>query len=451
MIRKGWRRLTLLLMLATVSCGSPRLPITVAIVNVTVIDEMGPRPHQTVLISHDRIVRVETGPDAAVPEAAEVVDGTGRYLIPGLWDMHTHVTMFGSGSEALALYVANGVTGIRDMGAVRLAEAKALRDGIADGRVVGPRMFIATPIVENAAWLAAARDLYDKAGASTEWAQERFGPRTSEEAVRWLDSIVTFGVDHLKIRSWPEREVATALIVRAREHGLPVAAHANWPFPPEGLASVEHGLWPPHEVSDTARRTLWELLKTHNVTFVTTLTYWPGRLSPVDALIDDLHPERNPAVRYVPRGTREAWRGDLEARRGESPMDWSAAYQAELRNLKEMRAAGVTIMPGSDPGSQHSLPGFGLHEELALLVELGGIPPLEALRAATNAPARFLGVEDSLGSVSPGQLANLVLLNANPRDDIRHTRQIHAVVLQGILLDRERLDRLLLEVERAAR
>lgn len=151
MIRKGWRRLTLLLMLATVSCGSPRLPITVAIVNVTVIDEMGPRPHQTVLISHDRIVRVETGPDAAVPEAAEVVDGTGRYLIPGLWDMHTHVTMFGSGSEALALYVANGVTGIRDMGAVRLAEAKALRDGIADGRVVGPRMFIATPIVENAA------------------------------------------------------------------------------------------------------------------------------------------------------------------------------------------------------------------------------------------------------------------------------------------------------------
>jgi hypothetical protein len=120
-----------------------------------------------------------------VPAGAEVLNGTRKFLIPGLWDMHSHVVGFGPAS--LALYLTQAVTSVRDMGAERFAEAKDWRDRIAAGRLLGPRMRIASPVVENAGWLAAAKAMGDRAG--TPWTlYERVGPASVEDAVSWVDS-----------------------------------------------------------------------------------------------------------------------------------------------------------------------------------------------------------------------------------------------------------------------
>jgi imidazolonepropionase-like amidohydrolase len=125
--------------------------------------------------------------------------------------------------------------------------------------------------------------------------------------------------------------------------------------------------------------------------------------------------------------------------------------EADKRNLKRLKSLGVQILTGTDPAGPSAIPGFAMHDELAELVRLADMTPRDALAAATIGPARFLGVADSLGTVAPGQLADLVLLDANPLADLGNTRRIHAVVANGRLLDRSTLDRLLAAVERDAR
>jgi imidazolonepropionase-like amidohydrolase len=213
----------------------PAEPVaTLAVTNVTVIDVSSgqARANQTVLISGNRIASVGPASTARVPRSTTIVDGTGKFIIPGLSDMHTHVTGFGRIS--LDLYLAQGVTNVRDMGGERFAVAKAWRDSIAAGQLPGPRMRIASPIVENEEWLRVVKGWGEKAG--TPWRlYERFGPRSTEEAIRWVDSVAALGADHIKVRNWPAPALAKAIVDRARTHRLPVVAHGNEPFPDTAL------------------------------------------------------------------------------------------------------------------------------------------------------------------------------------------------------------------------
>jgi hypothetical protein len=422
---------------------------TIAITHVTVVDVTGApsRAGQTVLISGNRIVRVAPTGQARVPRSAQVVDGAGKWLIPGLWDMHTHVSSL---PFALELNVANGVTGVRDMGAERFATVKAWRDSIAAGERLGPRMKIASPVVENPRWLEFAVRAYTEAGASTEWAKERFGPRTADEAVRWVDSVAALGADHIKVRNWPAREVNQALLARAAEHGLPVVGHGNHPFPMLGVASVEHGVFPPAPEFDVIRDSIFRGWAARGTAMVPTTVTWPGRLQPLDTLVAWLDPARTPAFRYVPDAELRDWRKELDARRSETPMDWEAVHVHDLRNLREMRAVGVVVLAGTDAPSFPVVPGFSLHDELGSFVAALGMTPLQALQAATLGPARFLGLADSLGAVEEGKVADLVLLDADPLADIRNTRRIRAVFANGRYLDRRALDALLAQAEAAA-
>jgi imidazolonepropionase-like amidohydrolase len=181
------RRLLLGGLVAAAACspaGAPPAatgPNTLAVTHVTVVDVAGgaSRADQTVLLAGDRIVAVGPAAGVRVPRGARAVDGAGRYLVPGLWDMHSHVV--GYGRTALPLYLANGVTGIRDMGAERFAAARALRDSIAAGSLLGPRMTVASPVVENPGWLASIREMEERAGVPWKL-YERFGPGSAEEA-----------------------------------------------------------------------------------------------------------------------------------------------------------------------------------------------------------------------------------------------------------------------------
>lgn len=447
---------TLLLIILLV--GSARTPsgrfvspiiadTTIAVTHVTVVDVMGgaARRDQTVLIDGSRIAAVGPSSRVRIPPGSRIIDGTGKYLIPGLWDMHTHTVGYGDADPELALKLslAHGVTGLRDMGSHPFQTARALRDSIAAGRLLGPRMRISAPVVENPQWLAAVRGWEEKAGKSTEWMKGRFGPATPDDARRFVDSAVAIGADHIKVRNWPVADVANALIARARERRIPIYAHGNQPFPRSGMASLEHSIFP--RITE-GRDSLFRRWAAEGTVMVPTLVASFARLHATDSVIAWINPARMPKLRYAPAKTRLEWRQEIEiAARNEQPFDWRGHYDASLEDLREMRRAGMRILPGTDFGAPLTIPGVDLHEELAKLVDALGISPLEALRAATLHPAEFFGIADSLGTIAPGKLADLVLLDANPLEDIRNTRRINVVFANGRLLDRAALDKLLAE------
>jgi hypothetical protein len=439
------------------SAGTPApadAPGTIAITHVTVVDVAGgpSRADQTVLVSGNRIVRVAPAAEVRVPRGATVVDGAGKYLIPGLWDMHTHAGSYGdtTGHPALTLQLALGITGIRDMGAMDFTRVKGWRDDVAAGRLTGPRMKVASPVVESVRWMETVRRWETEAGKNTDWLDVRYGPRTPADAVHFVDSAVALGADHIKVRNWPDSAISAALVARARLRGIPVVAHPNLPFPETGVASYEHQIFPTLRKTDAGRDSLFRQWAANGVAFVPTLVTGVGRLYPPDTLLSWIDPARDPKYRYVPADMLAEWRGELQvAAANEQPVDWQAAWDRRLREVREMRAAGVRILAGSDFGAPLVVPGFDLHAELARLVDDIGMTPGEALRAATLDPARFLGMADSLGTVQPGRLADLVLLDADPLADIRNTRRIRAVIANGRLLDRRALDRLMAEAEAA--
>ncbi|HEX5726146.1 MAG TPA: amidohydrolase family protein [Longimicrobiaceae bacterium] len=421
---------------------------TLAIRQVAVVDVTGgpTRAGQTVLVSGNRIVAVGPAAEVRVPAGARVVDASGKYLIPGLWDAHTHLTFVGRG--VLGLSLANGVTGVRDMGARHFATAKAWRDSIAAGLLLGPRMTIASPVVERPEWLAAVRRWLQEAGASDQDLRERFGPTSPEEATRWVDSVAALGADHVKIRNWSRNAAITqAILDRARHHGLPVVGHAGPAAFLPRMASIEHSFFPILELSGAGRDSLFRGIAAGGAVVVPTLATWPNRLQPADSILALLDPARTPTFRYLPAEMLEEWRKELKVRENETPYDYPAAHRAALRDLREMRALGIPVLPATDAPSMLLVSGFSLHDELALFVSDVGMTPVEALRSATLAPARFLGMADSLGTVEPGKLADLVLLDADPLADIRNTRRVWAVVANGRWLDRPALDRLLATAE----
>jgi imidazolonepropionase-like amidohydrolase len=436
------------------SCGSAtplaQTPTTLAITDVAVIDVVTGRtiPNLTVLTSGNRITAVGPASRVRVPRAATIVNGSGKYLMPGMWDLHSHAVMFGPAS--LKLYLALGVTGIRDMGAERFGDAKAWRDSIAAGLLLGPRMRIAAPIVENARWLAAVKRMGQAAG--TPWTlYERFGPTSAEEAVRWVDSVAALGPDHIKVRNWPAAEIGRALVARARERGIPVVAHANEPFPRTGITTFEHAVWPPLGESRATRDSLWQQLAQSRTAFVPTLVTWVTRLDSPDVLIAKLNAGSVPGLQYVPKSTREKWHHQLKEFKQERAMDWTTIYRNELRNVAEMRRAGIVLLAGTDVGAPLIVPGFSLHDELVQLVNTAGLTTRQALEAATVGAARVVGMADSLGTIDTGKLADLVLLDANPLIDIGNTRRIRAVIASGRLLDRASIDALLADVETVSR
>jgi len=413
-----------------------------AITGAAVVDVNtgGIRPDHTVIVAGHRIVRIGSAATTQAPPGAELLNGARKFLIPGLWDMHSHVVGFGATS--LELYLTQGVTSIRDMGAERFADAKAWRDQIAAGRRLGPRMRIASPVVENPGWLSAAKRMSEQAG--TPWTlYERFGPTSPAEAVRWVDSVAALGADHIKVRNWPSPEIGRALVDRARARGLPVAGHGNEPFPRTGIVTLEHYIWPPLTSTAAARETLWRQLAASGIALVPTLVTWPTRLDSPDVLLARIEGGAVAGMRYVPAKTRARWRDQFLQLKQERPMDWIGIHRGEMRNVAEMHQAGMTLLAGTDVGGPLLVPGFSLHDELEGLVNMARMTPLQALRAATISPSRVVGVADSLGSVDAGKIADLVLLDANPLLDIRHTTRIAAVVANGRLLNRAALDRML--------
>ena len=441
----------LVLLLASPSISAPTLTIT----NATVIDVSNGalRRGQTIVVDGNHIVRVGL-PSTAVAAGGQVVDVKGMYVIPGLWDMHTHAYFgwsrdFGD-SYVLPMFIANGVTGIRDMGS-DLDSVLQARNLVAAHRLTGPRMVVSGPMLDGPRVTFAA---------SIAIATQDDG----RKAVRLLKSK---GVDFVKIQSGVPRDAYPAIADEAKKHGLPFDGHvpdairaseaiaagqrtfehligifeASTPDEDAFLSrrygagkdpSVNKSLAAFLDRYDPAReRTIIERLAASGVWQCPTLFWERGQW-----LVDVIDWRQDSDIAYTPRTWIEKKYPSSQKSIAESmdsdPLDVRRRFvEHELEIVRALHAAGVPFLAGTDtPAGVDVTPGISLHLELQRFVD-AGLTPLEALQTATINPARFFGRTSDFGSVQAGRLADLLILSANPLEDIANTRTISGLVADG--------------------
>lgn len=449
--------LFLVLLLLLSSCCAPfegdEEPLVFEGVGVVDVESGRVLPNRTVVITGDRITAEGPSEELRPPWGARVVEGGGRFLIPGLWDMHVHLAT--AGRSGLGLLVANGVTRIRDMGG-SLDTIGAYREAVKSGNSVGPWIVAAGDIVENGDWLARVSALPIPTVQRFLAENPRIPVSTAEEARAAVDSLSRRGADFVKVRTLPPDEAFQVLTAEARRHGLGgVASHV--PEHPDGLryaaemglSSIEHldilsFLLDSLRAGEREER--YTAMAEAGVAFTPTVTAGLVRTlgrGTVGSFVEDTFGVADPYRPYLSQSLLSFWRLQQEMEEFEEPRPWSELLARDLTYVKEMHDSGVRILAGTDLGVRLLYPGFSLHEELRLLVEAVGLSPGQALRAATAEPARFFEGTDTLGSVSVGRVADLVLLEGNPLEDIWNTTRIAAVVLRGKYLDRRELDDIL--------
>ena len=447
MMAGQWGRATIARVLPLIAglSGASTLPgvaqQTTALVDITIIDatDPSPRTHQTVLVEGNRITAVGPVDSVTVPAGARRIAGAGKFVIPGLWDMHVH-TVFPGGREVLPLYIANGVTSVRDL-AGDWKQIVAWRAEIAKGSLVGPRIMASGPYLEGG-----------------DVPIVHFTTRTPEEARAAIDSLLAMGVDVIKLHGQLTRETYLAAALYAKRLGLRVAGHVPGSVSvaeasDAGVGSIEHMLqipvsctpaesvalvprFPVQRVvgrcSSQDMAPLFARLVQNNTWVVPTLVasyevaHWPKSDLPGDAY-----------AKYLP-DTLKKYVASIFPQLPGIPADADIVgmqlFEKRLALVATLFHAGVGILPGTDAPLRNSPPGFGLHEELRLMVE-GGMRTFDVLRAATLEPARYFGMIDSLGTVAPGKVADLVVLTASPLENIENTRKIDLVISNGRVHD----------------
>ncbi len=446
-----------------VACAPDEPASGIAIENVTVIDAVnGVRKAHTVVFDGDEIVFVgsTTGPDSAArPPAAETVDGSGKFLIPGLWDMHVHLTYDDRFTADMpALFLAYGVTSVRDTGGL-IEKIKPVADRMRADGAIAPRVFFSGPLLDG------RFVVYDGQSRPEIGRQNA----TRETAAANVAALAAAGVDFVKVYEMVTPEVFEALADAGRAAGLPIAAHvplsmiASRAGP--AVDSMEHLRNVELDCASNGAELYEERLAILNAHEDGSGFELRSRLHalqrlPAIANYDEARCERTiasltstiqvPTLRLntlglYPPYAREDWDDVLEklpdaARaewqeaaaewqaRGDSPDTTFAEWSLEL--VGRMHTAGVPIGAGTDTPIGYALPGYSLHTELERLVE-AGLTPLEALESATVRPAEFFALSEEMGTIEVGKRADLVLLDADPLEQIGNTRRISAVVSAG--------------------
>jgi imidazolonepropionase-like amidohydrolase len=448
-------------------------PKSLVFTNVTVIDATGlpAKPEMTVVIMGEHIVALGKTGDVRIPKNAQIVNAAGKFLIPGFWDMHVHIFNHVSRRPPNAwyfpLFVANGVTGVREM----WTKPEDMNQVLEWRRQFGKTTF---PLPR----IAAVGTVVD--GQPSTWPNTDT-VATPEEARRMVRKIKDAGIDFVKTYSNLSREAYFAIVDEARKQNIPFAGHVPFTIGVEeaskaGQRSMEHL----NQVLETCSSKEQELLRVSVKDWSSTYdklmvdTYDESKCRSLFSLLAEndtwqvptlILKQRNyfsadlryltesPRLKYVPADEQDVWKPYIARHRNLSQDETNLRkkiWHAYLALIEPMRHAGVQFMAGTDVGNEYIYPGFSLHDELALLVK-AGLSTMEALQAATRNPAKFLGVLDQLGTVEKGKLADLVLLDANPLEEISNTQRIYAVVLNGRLLTKASLQKMLTEAEAAER
>ena len=451
-------------------------PTGTAITNVTVIDAVnGVRDNQTVVFDGDEI----TGVFAASTEVAvaETIDGSGQYLIPGLWDFHVHLTYDDRFTEMMpAAFLSYGVTSVRDTGGLMHRILPVVEEMRAEG-AVAPRVFFAGPLLDGQFVVYDGDD-------RPEIGVQNATPDQARETVR---SLKEQGVDFIKIYEMVSPATFEAMVETANELDLPIDSHVPLSMRASiagpSVDSIEHlrniemdcasdsptlheerleRLKNPDGLSGFALRSSLHSLQRlpaianydqarcdqtiaalESTTQVPTLQLYSGSvISPWSRT------DWDDALDRLPEDAAAPWREITENRRADPVTDADTTFpEWGLFLTGRAHGAGVPIGAGTDTPIGLSPPGYSLHTELEFLV-LAGLSPLEALRAATVTPAEYFSLQDEMGTIDAGKKADLVLLEASPLDDIANAKRISLVVSKGQVLD---VDELILEARGAPR
>lgn len=392
------------------------------------------RPGTTVVVSGNRIQAVGKDGEVPVPSGADVIDTQGKTMLPGLWDMHTHL-----GEDDGVLHLAAGVTTVRDLAndTDKLLELKRQWDA---GETLGPRVLMAGFMDGPGPYAGPTKVLVD----------------TEEKALAAVDNYAKLGYVQIKLYSSLDPKLVPAIVKRAHEHGLRVSGHIPNGMSAEqavraGFDEIQHAnflflnfLSPdidtrtPARFSEVAQqaagldlksdkvKAFIALLKEHGtvsdptlVAFEDMFTAEPGKMSPSLAAVAD---------RFPPQVRRTLFTGGLNP-----PADKVQLYRDSFRAMgnlvRELHEAGVTIVPGTD-----ALAGFSFHRELELYVA-AGLPPADVLRIATLDAAKVMKRDQELGTVAPGKLADLVLIDGDPVAKISDVRHVVLTVKNGVMFD----------------
>jgi imidazolonepropionase-like amidohydrolase len=463
-------RLALLLALAGTRVEAQSLTIT----NATVVDVSTGALHRgtTIVVDGNRIASVEPSSKPG-RSSGQVVDAKGMYVIPGLWDMHTHAYFgwprdFGD-NYVLPLFIANGITGIRDMGS-DLDAVLAARTDVAEHRIVGPRMVVSGPMLD---------------GPKVSFAAS-MAIATPDDGRKAVDTLATRGVDFIKIQSGVPRDAYFAIADEAKKRGMIFEGHVPDAIRASeavaaGQRTFEHliGIFEastPDEDSFITRRygaggdsvsnkylaafldrydaareaNVIKLLATNTVWQCPTLFWERGQW-----LVDVIDYTKDPDIAYTPHTwvtkkypeMQKAIAGSMDT----DPLGVRRRFvEHELDIVRKLHAARVPLLAGTDtPAGVDVTPGISLHLELQRFVA-AGLTPLEALQTATINPARFLGKTSEFGSVERGRVADLLILRANPLENIANTRAIAGVVADGKYWSQAEIDQLRERLKREA-
>lgn len=468
-LRRSGRTILLAIAVFAMAATTVRAQSPIVIRNVTTVDvQTGSlRPAQTVIIEGTRTKTIGEAAQLATPKGARIVDGTGKFLIPGLWDMHVHATGPGVDRLFLPVLVANGVTGVREMfGTFRwYADARAMAKR---GEIVMPRLVGSGHILDGKPQIWQSVEVADAA-----------------QARHAVDSLARGGAAFIKVYSRLTPGEFRAIADEAKKHNLSFAGHVPTLVSVDealslGMASIEH-----LQMFTTACSSQEEAFRSALLDAVASPKGWDsaGVISRLQlpmlrqtfdrerctALakrvaasntwmvptvvvlhstthLDDPSLRNDPRLQYIPEFFKTGWNPANDFRfRAVTPEGWAARkriFDEQLSILRILHDAGAKFLAGTDLSNPYLYPGFSLYDELTYLTK-NGFSNLEALQTATINPARFLNATDSLGTIAEGTVADLVLLDANPLVDIANVARVHAVIANGVLIDAARRQQIL--------
>lgn len=409
-------------------------------------------PDRLVVVEGDRITYVGDAALFKLPEGAVVIEGEHRYLMPGLTDMHMHL---GDNPDDLLLYLVNGVTTIRNMWGyerfrplswlmgTRVFQHLALRDAVCRGTVLGPTIVTAGPLLEG-----------EKPFFPTFMVQQ---VTTTQRATEVVHAQAAKGYDLVKFYSTLSAEVFAALVMAARERGIPLAGHV-----PDavglgqvihaGVASVEHllGFFNPYApelaVKPAEIAELAQLSAQHGVFHCPTLIAWE-RICNVSAQAEY---EQDPEMAYLPARVKKGMRFLMKSASNHIQKRHLRPNHDYLPQLTEviqtLRAQGAPLLLGTDKATPYVVAGFAVHRELQLLAK-AGLTPFEAIAAGTVNAAKCLGKEAEFGTLEVGKRADLLLVDENPLVNLATIKSHSGVMARGRWLSRERCDEILLRLK----
>ena len=442
-------------MVATLAGRAPQgTPVDLLITRARVVDTRSGAisPGRVIAIRGDTIVAIVDSAEGSRFRARQVIDAAGRHVIPGLWDMHMHFgggdTLIRENRVLLPLYLAHGVTAVRDAAGDLSSTVLAWRDSVARGSLDGPIIFTSGPKIEgkNSIW-PGDTEVDTQAGVDSA-----------------LDNLQRLRVDFVKLTDNALKpELFRYALGEIRRRGMKSSAHIPSGVPVReavelGLGSIEHLSYAIRGGSegipgapgadnrssfDSANAVaLYRFMAERGTAITPTLN-----ISRTLAWLDSEDHTRDEYLKYIGPGLRATYSWRVERQAGSTPEAIArrhANYEFSSSKLPLLQQSGVLILAGTDAGflNSYDYPGIGLHDELGHLVK-AGLTPLQALQASTINAARWLGRESRHGMLTRGSASDLVILDGNPIADISATRRIHGVVVRGRYLDRAKLDSML--------